>query len=79
MTGDDLRGIISTEVRHYVQGGGKINRLAVLTGLAQSTISKLAYGETKHPRMHTVLVMLMHFGYEINAVKVVANHIKVVS
>ena len=66
----ELRQIISDEVRRYVQSGGKIAGLAAKTGLGAGTISKLAYNETKYPRMHTVLQLLVAFGYTITAHKV---------
>lgn len=68
-----LRDLITAEARTYTQAGGKIKAIAAKTELAQSTISKLIYGETKWPRLHTVLVLLEFFGYELQPVKVEAR------
>jgi len=67
---DKLRKIVSDEVRRYVQSGGKLKQLATKTDIGAGTISKLAYGETRFPRMHTVFKVLDAFGYTISAHKV---------
>ena len=51
------RAIINARVREYVAGGGKINTLALKTGLAPGTVSRLAYYETTRPQMHTIVVI----------------------
>jgi transcriptional regulator with XRE-family HTH domain len=53
-----IRQLISDGTRQYVAEGGKINQLSTKTGLAVSTISKIAYMETQYPRLHTAIALL---------------------
>lgn len=63
------RGIITEEVRGYVQGRGRISSLARKATVAPSTVSKVAYGETKRPRMHTIVGLLDALGYDVELKK----------
>lgn len=61
-----LRRIIADQTRDYVAHGGKINQLAADTGLAGNTISRIAYNETKHPRMHSIIALLDTLGFDLD-------------
>lgn len=61
-----LRSSIQRLARAYVQRGGKLKVLAAESGVAQSTLSKLAHYETKHPRMSTVLGVSVALGITIS-------------
>ena len=37
--------------------------------MAPSTVSKVAYGETKRPRMHTIIGLLDALGYDVELKK----------
>jgi hypothetical protein len=59
-----LRSEIARRVRDYVSKGGKINQLAVRTGLSGQTISNLVYGDTQYPRLHTAVALLVELGID---------------
>lgn len=54
-----LRAFINGLVRDYVRAGGKINRLALKSGLGANTIHRLAYYETTRPAGHTIFAVIM--------------------
>lgn len=63
------RALITDEVRAYVQAKGKIARLATKATISPSTVSNVAYGVTKRPRMHTICGLLDAFGYDVELKK----------
>lgn len=72
-----LRTIIHDEVRQYVAAGGSISKLATKAGICHQTVAKLAYHETKYPRMRTVLAVISALGYELELVKRDKNKLRV--
>lgn len=57
--------LIEDEMRRYLRTGGKMGEVARKTGLNPMTVRRLAYGETRLPRLGTVLALLTFFGYEV--------------
>lgn len=66
---DEARAIIAREVRAYLKRGQHVAALAVRAGLAPQTVARIAYGETLHPRMHSVVALLHAFGYRVTVKK----------
>lgn len=64
-----IRELVTDEVFNYVKNGGRIKDIAYHTDLAKTTIAKLAYNETKRPQLHTCVVVLEFFDYELTAIK----------
>jgi DNA-binding phage protein len=64
-TEHQLRVVITQEVRAFVASGGKLKDLAVRSGLTATTISRLAYMETKYPRFHTIIALGKPLGYRL--------------
>jgi len=58
---------IVIDMRKRMQSGMKIMDVARGTGLCHSTVSKLIYGDTKFPRMNTVLLIMNWLGYDLYA------------
>lgn len=63
------RELITDQVRRYVQDKGRISQLAVKATIVPSTVSNVAYGVTKRPRMHTICGLLDAFGYDVELKK----------
>lgn len=61
----EARDVISRRVRQYVTKKGKISHMATKAGIAPQTVSRVAYGETKSPRMKTIMGLLHALGYEV--------------
>lgn len=51
------------EIRQQINQGTKIGAMAKNVGVSGQTISKLFYGQTKFPRMTTIILLAYHFGY----------------
>lgn len=66
----EMRRLVTKQTRRYVQHGGRINQIATRAGVASTTVSKLAYGETKYPRFHTVVAVLDALGFSIKVEQV---------
>jgi len=64
-----LRDIVTARVREAVQAKVSIKHIAAQTGIGPGTISRLAYGETRFPRMPTVIAVLVYFDYDVIAVR----------
>jgi AraC-like DNA-binding protein len=62
----NIRRVISARVREAMADGYTIKGIAAACGLSTSTVSKLYYGETRRPQLHTCLVVLAHFDHDIH-------------
>jgi len=60
-----LRTKVTQEAKKYIMDGGRMRHIAMQSGISQGTVSKLVYGETKHPRMHTVVSVLEALGWTL--------------
>lgn len=61
--------LIKEGIRVKKLNGTTMYRIAEETGLCQSTISKLYYDVTKHPRHTTIVLLMLYLGYELYAEK----------
>lgn len=60
-----LRQLVFQRTREYLAGRGNMTRLAAKAGVANSTLTKLAYGETRYPRFHTIVAVCDALGIKI--------------
>lgn len=60
-----MRELVHQKARAYLVARGDMTRMAAKAGVSADTFRKLAYGETKHPRFHTVVAVLYAFGCEL--------------
>lgn len=65
---NQMRQIVFQRTREYLAGRGRMHALAVKAGVGDTTLRKLAYGETKHPRFHTVVAVCAALGVELRLV-----------
>jgi DNA-binding phage protein len=63
------REVLQDEVRAFMRDGGRVGQLASAVNMSPTTVSRLAYGDTRFPRMHTVIMLLHHFGYRLTVQK----------
>lgn len=54
---NQMRQLVFQRTRAYLAAGRRMHALAVKAGVADTTLRKLAYGETKYPRFHTVIAV----------------------
>lgn len=64
-----LRQIVFRRTREFLSSGQKLSTLARNSGVAPATLSKLAYGETKHPRFHTIVGVCQALGVQLEVVE----------
>jgi DNA-binding Xre family transcriptional regulator len=60
-----LRRYVFHGTRQWLASGKTLKTLAAKAGVATTTVSKLAYGETKYPRFHTVVAICDALGYKL--------------
>lgn len=64
---EEWSALITLGIRNKIQAGAKINKIAEECGLCDATVSKLFYGETKFPRMNTIVKIMLYLGYNLYA------------
>ena len=60
-----MRQLVFQRTREHLAAGKRMHALAVKAGVCDATLRKLAYGETKYPRFHTVIAVCDALGVRL--------------
>ena len=60
-----MRQIVFQRTRSWLADGRRLSYLANQAGVTTNTVSRLAYGETKFPRFHTVIAVCDALGVKL--------------
>lgn len=60
-----MRQLVFQKTREHLANRGRLSAIATQAGLTTKTVSKLAYGETRFPRFHTVIAVCDAFGIRL--------------
>jgi len=61
----EARVLINARLRDYIRSGGRMQALALRSGISLATIQRLAYFETAHPRATTLFSVARALGIEV--------------
>lgn len=65
VTENTFENVIATALRQRVYAGTKIGTIADKTGLCHATVSKIICGDTRFPRMSTVIKLLKFLKFKM--------------